>query len=735
MRPIVLVLVVLAVVTLLVIGWWRGDVAPMSSIDRSDDLPATSAIDALSTAPATEPPRTVRTAVEAAAPADVGAPPKTAQTILVLVLDHRGRPAAGVRVAHRRAVVVGLGHGKQRVVRTDDDGVAHFAHLQSYGTPDDDVSEVWIQEPGVPEEPVELDCEYPPSEPIRLQLPPTGRIVVRHPDGDGVTGFGGGTLELNEPGRETHGRSSFPAPLVDGRAEYAWVGLGCTFSVVRRVMAARQGPFQVRGPVRPDETVEFVLPEWRLLALCARLLDAHGAPLPSLVVELQVGAGSGTTPLHGMTGADGVVLVPMGAESAGEALRSVRIESRAPNAGLTATVDAAGRDLAGIVDLGDIVLRLPPLWAAGRAVDQTGAPLTIDRAQVECVPARDGASAPSFHPVSNGRFELRGGADVARVRVVGAHAFGGSTARLHEPVEIAKGARDAELVLVRMATARVIVAGGGDRAAMMDVALHPAGGGEAIGPFPIGIAAAGATAWSFTVDPGRYRLTVGLLGEEKPRATIDDVDLRPGPNDDPRLTGIVIPDTRVLRIELVGDDGRLRDDLLEGFVFVRAGDVWRGRVFMGAGLDLLAPTEPIDVIVAAPGFRPVRRERVVGDFSTTLGPLPSVPVRLEVTGGEAPKGTRLVLRAERRSDAERFELADLDALGPTPWIPPLRLEPGAAGELPVDGPGEYRIRIELAGARPASARPTDFEPWTFVLPPAGLAAPLVVRVPAAALRP
>jgi hypothetical protein len=654
----------------------------------------------------------------------------------VLVVDAAGEPAAGVRVRHDvRVASGGLGTtARSWIARSGDDGVAVFPHTQLRQLADEQVSEVAIDEPGVDVVPLPLDVYALSRVPIRLVLPPTGRVTVAVA-ADGRRGpFDHGGLALRADGGD--GRA-FLQPCEGAPVTYPWVGLGRRFAAELWTPAGRRGPFAFDGPHRAGEGVTFTIPASDAPLLRLRVLGADRRPLARTVVDVDVAGGADSSTSGTQTDADGVLAVALPADWRGRALGTVGLAVRfGADDGARAQVDGAGRVLQGVVDLGDVAVGLPDLWAGGRLVDENGAPLaSFEPAFLDLpwqvVDAAADAAPPRLRKLDGGRVELRGGAGVRRVRFSGGRALATPRAEQLAAVDVERGADDFVLRFRRLGELEVRLVHAPQRTCAVAVALVGEDG-ERVEPFPFPRAVDGGSAYRFDgVRPGRYRCTVTLLGERTPLWSVDDVVVGPGANADPRLRDVVLPGVRILRVDLVSDAGRPRDDVREASVYVRDGDRWAGRWFVGSRVDLGVRGDAVDLVVVVPGSGPVRLTGVQHDVQVRLAPLATCPVVVEVVGGDAPPGA-FQLRAIPIDDGgERFVVESTfrgrseDA---APWLTAVMARSGRPAPVAVDGPGRYRLEVAWW---PQDGEAVAVTPNPAVLTVGGpAAAPRTVRVSA-----
>ncbi|MBI5849984.1 MAG: hypothetical protein HZB39_02930 [Planctomycetes bacterium] len=646
------------------------------------------------------------------------------------VVDALGRPAPGVAVVHHVVETsAALPTGKGWSVLTNEDGRARVSHLQTHVIAQEQSSVVGVEAPGLPVAPMPLDCLAPPLEPIRLQLPQRGAIEV----------IDEGPAALTE-GQEllmhalTKDGSGARAPCRGGRARFPFVGLGLEFALD---VVSRAGPrrFRFKGPTRMDETVTFTVPARGSPLLGIRIVDAEGGPVAGVMLEFEVEIGAAITRTARIAAHDGCCCFALDAAARGQTMHRVRVSVPAgPLAGSRGelTVD---RVVADFLELGDLRVEDAPLWAEGRALDDGSVLVSDLDIRLEVASAEQGAGAPAIRMLDEGRFELRGGEGVRSVRLSGGNTSDG--AEQLEAVTANAGATDLVVRLVRRASLSVEFVHEPGRVQRLGVVLHQDGGQPPIDASMFARATERGTSYRFDRVPvGTYRFAATLLGETAPIFAVDGVVLRAGENRDPRLQGIALSGVRVLRVEIGAAPGTALPDFVRGSIWVRRDSVWYGRDFMSKRVDLVARPEPVDVLVAVTGFAPARFERVTGDLTVELATPQVLSVELVVDGWTPDRSEVVYAQLEPlRASSERYAPADAAvrvAPGPDPWRWPSLVQIGMPREVPHDGPGEYRLRVFVAGGFDAEHELRDFSPKTVTIPASGALLPITLSVPASA---
>ncbi|MEZ6038757.1 MAG: hypothetical protein R3F29_14845 [Planctomycetota bacterium] len=359
---------------------------------------------------------------------------KRDQTLLVHVTDAAGADASGVRVGL-------LGHEPDSPEPprwsistsqvTDANGIATYRHVQDLLTwpwgPRQGATYgqmlLRIHQPGIEQPPQTLDPKALPIEPVELQLPATGELVVR-------------VLFENAPlphlqhlmlhrgpkdDAEAH-NAGLSAPLdADGTFHFRHLPLDRQFVVEGYPWGA-----EVAGPTRPGEVAAVTLEiADRVFALSGRLHDERG-PLAEQKVPLQHKLNSGGGGGQVETDRDGRFLWIV--REVKPHLPQLEIEHlsfelrRGDEPPLRCEV--APRTLQpGRTELGDLFFGDEPLLVSGRLVydcDGPRATLSVKR----MVPTRSGREG-SWRPVhglrpkvdADGTFEIRGRVEPGRYRL------------------------------------------------------------------------------------------------------------------------------------------------------------------------------------------------------------------------------------------------------------------------------------------------------------------------------
>jgi hypothetical protein len=218
-----------------------------------------------------------------------------ADVLRVLVVDDQGQPAVGVPVSVRPEKNDAPSY-ESRVTTRAPDGIAEFENAERWYTPDAQSYHIVVQ-PMVPLAQaltMPLAGDHSPADPMRLQLPPCGTLVVHVrgrfgedtvPDGsdlwmwwkDPVLGWSGGQNRIIS-GTQRDVRFTYVGIGAELRVEAVW----------GRHRLPRDVPARVRAP---GEAAEFTL-ELSDRVLTGKLLGPQGEPM-NRTLDVQVGALSG----------------------------------------------------------------------------------------------------------------------------------------------------------------------------------------------------------------------------------------------------------------------------------------------------------------------------------------------------------------------------------------------------------------------------------------------------------
>lgn len=627
--------------------------------------------------------------------------------IEVQTRDADGRPIANVPLALAEHVNAEKGLARRADATTDERGRAVFEHgrallERSPGAPLTVVVDGSF--PSLVERNVSLDDL---GSPISITVPAFGSIEVIVHDFDDhevrdellVTRSPRG-LELPFVFPEER-----PPTLQKGRVVFPVVAVGVAvdFETYLHPGKAAIGPLRGTATVaRAGERVELVLGGSKSVPiLVARVVDEDATPLARVTLQLQVMQPPPDVRVVGALETDdaGRFRLPLpNWPNGGGALRLVLLPA-GERPLLTAVFDVPVALVKGEQTLPDIVLHGLPFIAAGRVVDQLGAP--IDKARVEVLErAKDGSK---WLATNGAAVTDADGVFTISAELVDAELGIRASANDAPPMEIAplvRGSRGLELALERWASfdgsawidpglspAEVNVVwittspkDGGTVTFRMNGASRPAAKGEALAYFTGQRLQAGTGRLEF-----RAISTVIL--------TLDPIELRPGRNDDLVRRLDLRSLIRVFNLTINDQRG---ESIGSGQIHFRpsgseeAWDLWE---FKGGHARILALAPELDLSVfGAPG-RATFFQQVRGDRTLVLdGP---IWTKISIEGGNpvrAPDTLSLVVGLKEPS-------------GPT-VVPALRnthtvlLDEAGQASMAFACPGKYAVSFSVGlGAR------------------------------------
>ncbi|MCB9833287.1 MAG: hypothetical protein H6807_12515 [Planctomycetes bacterium] len=591
------------------------------------------------------------------------------RAVNVRVVDVAGAPAIDVPVAWRLRGDDGRGYDVASA-RTDAPAgrcrLIHRDRRRNGGT--------WrhvVALQGAFAEPVEaaIDPEALPEREILLVQPAAGVIEVEVVDAEGerienvvfwLNAHPVGPGAEEDPRAESWNRERMIHGLVRaGRARLGPVGLGLELVVTLMDHERRLHDPQsltVTGPTAAGQSVplRFVLPAWSdRCILSGRLLDEAQEALAATRIEVQDELRSRAwTNRDGRscsTDADGHFEIALEAKPQSEGERRIAVFKRSsedPKAE-KAEVDISGW-AAGRHELGDLILRPPPIVASGRVLGPDGG--GVAGATVQARPVAEEPGQPRVflgwdeaqgRTDAEGAFVLRGDLEDAEIMVAAARE--GLRA---DEIRVARGSRELELRMHALArfTVKLEVAEGTAREELY-VGLEPAekpfhGGGNRLRDDGV---------FTAEVEGGRYRFRVaGRPQGRDPQIVHESVVLD--------LVAGEELDLGTLRIERIGVDLLLRVELpagatehsLPGRVLAFVPDATepvaeQWRTLNGEAIRLHVPALPVEVEIQAGGYR-YRRNRI-DRREATIKLERGLEVRLECPAlGDLGEGVTLQLK-------------------------------------------------------------------------------------------
>jgi len=556
----------------------------------------------------------------------------------VKVVDQDGRPVEGVRVAlQERRLDGAIVH---RTARTAADGLATLRHLARFlpGSSAGDTG-LSVGVLGLFDPPLERRLVGDPGQvPVQFVLGPSGSCEVRVVDGSGQAlalpleaRLGFADVRARLPAHAPDARGQALQSRTGGSLLFERVALGRTL----HVEVTREGSAEVLvasgpGPARPGERVALnVIAGGASAILRGRVVEGSGAPAAEMMVRARLTAveESGSAPCVLRTGTDGRFVVEVEARDGAPVAGEIVVARLGPGGEELATAQRQLPPLsAGTHELGDFTLVETQIVAAGRVVDAQGEP--VPHATVTPSTAVDNDEHPSSLPDwltptrsdADGRFEIRGAAAPRRISLLA-----DKSGLIGEVVEVAAHTRDATLVLGPAAAIEGVV--------LFDPSLHASQLMVQASPESTAMgrrqASGGATCpvgldGSFTLGglpSGAYSLRILYAATATLLAEVDNVRVEAGDRTrEPRLDPLDLrASCQCITLEACDEQGRL---VAHSRVASRASGVadapWTFGVRDAGRLLVLSTGKPLDVAIAAPGFRHTELERVAASQRVVL---------------------------------------------------------------------------------------------------------------------
>ena len=642
----------------------------------------------------------------------------------VKVLESPTEPARGVSVGVTEHDPANGGNRNywwwnQSQVETDAHGIATFDHMQLRQRHKVDNVEklvpqwlIHVRSPGLKIEPVAVDAQTPPTEPVEIQLPASGHLRVQLLSGGKPYCDDQVSLYI-KPEKDEDGRNTYMAmaqgtqrtPDEHGWLEFRHVGLGQEFRLGSWVWSA-----DILGPIVASEvrTVTVNLDEHAVM-IAGRVLRRDGQPLDREMCTLSLHDDKNERQRSMLaTKVDGSFLMVMSPGKNGAPLDRMALTVRwEPKDAEGQFAELAPRVLhVGRTDIGEVRLQAASVIVAGRIVPSCEATGTC-HVQIERMSDNSGNDNPRWHGVHDVNVHVAADLSFA---AYGAVPAGRYRLRVYsrdfvnsEPVEFAVGARDLQIevacgnkLLVHCllpepltgSHLRVNLLSSTPKQEPRRAEHRSSRAGEA------------DFHWS-GLPAGSYNLELRAEGSGRiePLHRIEGIELPLAGNADGVLPDIDLRSVlSALHLEttLEGDkNGRVLV-----FVMPQQNEVWQG-MHVSAGKSvlpmLLGDTE---LLVAASGFDPVTLQGVSGSAVATLQR--RAKAQIQVLGLEGlPADCRAQVRAkamlpapkdDRRYEAgwDRDRLSSLFAATDTSN----RLVAGAAELLLTDGSYQLSITVE-----------------------------------------
>jgi len=339
-------------------------------------------------------------------------------TLRVKVFAANGEPASDVPMATinhdpKQPIPKQQYWWGSRPVMTDEHGIAAFPHMQTRQRTGARKAEkpilqwlVYVRSAGLKVEPLRVDAQAPPSEPIEIHLPATGHLQVRVLTGGEP--WPKRTVRIWESPKKGDSRQSWmlmnqaiqSVTDDDGWFEYRHVGLNKMYSVSFNNVTA-----EVAGPTVAEETAERILNlDEHAIVLAGKALrpDGTGLAIENLKVGIREGdRNRGETWV--MTEKDGSFVALWSPKKDGKPFDRTTISVRwEPNDEQALFAELAPRVLqVGRVELGDVQMRGAHLIVSGAIVPTTKLEHKCN-VQIERMrPPRREGSKPSWRSIYN----------------------------------------------------------------------------------------------------------------------------------------------------------------------------------------------------------------------------------------------------------------------------------------------------------------------------------------------
>ncbi len=613
--------------------------------------------------------------------------------------------------------------GTRRAVSRESDGIAHFPTLPRARREGDVPATEAFLAAGIVQlepdwQPISLDPW--PSEPVKLTLPATGEVLIE------VAGLPPEArswceLGIRKPGR-SRGRmitgASVTMPLEEGEALFPLVGLGLELQVEVNLPGSGSGHSgQLTGPVRSGERRTLRIDLGSNTVLVGRLLGQGGEPVGKgrwRIKVLSEGLSSGMT-LE--TDADGRFRFVLSDKMQRSELKSLSIEPRRapeteePGVPLEAAADLPPTLGPGTYDLGDLYMKEPPVLAAGRVQDHTGAPVAGARVylmQLMYRPPTDGQEhwtnartiEESIRTGEDGEFRchgrVRGDSPELRVHAEREGYF------QPEPLPCGLGSEGLIVVLQQSGAIayELLPPEGMGLRQLPEMKLIPTGGdGGALRRAPSRRELKGEL-WD-SIPPGTYTLSLHHDCALDPLLEIPEIVVSPNQTTrDPRLLPLDFGTTlRMVRILVLDSAGAPFEESLS-FIHVHemsSGGGGQPRQADGSYLISSCIADPAALLVCSDGYRSVHLEKLDRDREVVMTDRIGVTLSLTALPPRQPEGgfVGLELRRSRTGSSLDHHLK-----------PEVEGDPGTTQELRAffHAPGTYDVVWKVGERQESGSR-------------------------------
>ena len=612
--------------------------------------------------------------------------------------------------------------------------------------------------PGYTERGVPFDPSEVSNGEFRLQLPPTGRVVVRTLDHRGAALLGErgarAGVTLRTPSTEGSRQWWPPASQQDGLSMFEYVVTDREYSVSGS-FGEQTAEETVFGPSREGQEVSVDLSfEEEAYYITGQVLDESGEPVRGLMtLSYQIfydrGSRGGGSSFPAADDGRFRVVLPVDAERGTASVTVTIVPVVPPSRGDVPepTPRRYLRDNLPLVpgdnDLGEVTLELQEVFAAGRVLVDGDVPgrERVDPRSRARARGRDQVSLQleglgrdqdqnswgadlglELKYLDDGRFEIRGTPRLGRHRL---KMRDGDYLPI-DPIEVAAGDEDLLVEVEGGGSLQAsVVLSEGVSGRMLRLKLERVDGDtRPLNPaLRRGLASPPLISEGLRGDlveeedgrarffwsplwPGTYRLDVRRQGTEQPLVTLAGIEVKSGDqNDDPRLADIDLRSTlRAIRVRVSDSDGNpIGDRDLRPVVAIQDPGAKQLKGFtVREGMATIVTAEPaVDLLVLVRGFQREELFGVGADTEVTLKPHPTITFSFAGGMPQLPAGYFLNVYASSQDSAPRGGRTvsyDTGMGSLANWDrvgPPIRDD--AAGQIGVrvGGAGTYNLTVRL----------------------------------------
>jgi hypothetical protein len=520
----------------------------------------------------------------------------------------------------------------------------------------------------------------PPLEPVVLQAPDTGSVILRavDPVGRPIGRFGDFWLATKGP----IGALAGQVPVADGNGtKFLYAPLGATMIARAYIESgnAEAPETEFPGPQRAGQTVEATLAlKVEGVAVAGKLVDPSGAPVAAASFRLHIASGDERRSPHGTTQGDGFFLIELDSDLQDQPLELCYVQL--VEGAYTTQEEPLNEGVAlgmsylreGVNDAGTLEVAPLPVLAAGTTIVD-GVPAAAE-IYAEWLPLAGDADSwdrirsTSIETAADGTFTLRGIAPRARAYQLYAYLPEAILPPTYVPFAVGQAGIEAKVEKGGSLTAELLFDPKIDRAALIcrlaPIITTPqaAAALDYMWRTPWGRSASRderdgrmERQWQGIVS-GDYRLTVWTTGCREPVVALDNLTVAAGsPCTDPRLhpidlRGLVKP----IPITIHFEDDRSNP------VYVEATKAGAFAAEMDDGVVTVVGKPPMNVTVRSNGYEPVWLRDVRDAQTVTLRALPEVS--LAIAAVDIPAGWRAWL--ETSTSTHQTDARVMQSFGP-----------------------------------------------------------------------